>query len=230
MKRSLSIALSALMTMGMLTACVPASDGPADTTTAAAVTESSEENATEESANESATETTQEPRAYLDVVETLCNDFGYTAFYNDDNFNYDPKTIDVDNADEHTVATATAYYSVQGTGTSLLITAYDEPGENNLTNDINLVIPHEQNYDKYEIGDNYFIYSRLMGADNFADKQDRWMFYGFYNLGDCYVKVIIETHATFDASSDWYREVDGIMTGLEFKNPMTLSDEYGKLF
>ena len=229
MKR-LSKTLAALLVTSLassaLTGCrgyVPEPSEPTATTTAS---ETSEETITETSSTETTVD--DSGKTYMQVVDLLCEECGYTVVGKDENSDSE-KQIVISNDDPSVVSVASAGYNCHtedgGIG-EFRIQIYDEEGASSFERDCNQVLKFTDKYRNYDQGDNYVIWSVLEPGSGFGDGQDQWFTYGYYNYGGCYIKVICQTHTDFDATPEWYKEVDEIFVALGLLNPMILHDEY----
>ncbi|MCQ2503029.1 MAG: hypothetical protein MJ084_04730 [Saccharofermentans sp.] len=209
-----------------LTGCTGYKPDPSESTT----TTTSAEVTTETTEETTSTETTVDDsgKSYMEVVDLLCEKCGFTVVEENENLEI-AKRIVIDNDDPTVVSVAAAGYNCYteagGIG-ELRIRIYDEEGTPGFESDRDQVLKFTDRYLGYEQGDNYVIWSVLEPGSGFDDGRDQWFTYGYYNCGGCYIKVICQTHTDFDATPEWYKEIDGIFSELGLPNPMKLHTEY----
>lgn len=232
MKRTkiLAILLAASLASTALTGCTGYKPGPSKETTAASETSASQPG---ESASDTTESTAERPDgAYMDVVNILCEKCGFTLSAPDSKWD-GSKTVSVKNDDPSVVPSAAAAYRymTEGGYADLRIQIYGTDGAESLQGEMNYITNHAKTEKCFNsvIGDTYAIWSDPRPGAESEDGEDRWFMYGYFNYGKCFIKVLIETHKDFDASAEWYKEVDNILKELRLLNPMSLHEEYKKL-
>lgn len=207
-------------------------DKPEETTaeTVSEETDAKPETTAEGETEEETTETTVDnsDKSYMDVVDFLCENCGFSVVKDNENPEITHRII-IDDDDPSVVSTAVAGLIDIETTSRIAITIYDETDGTSFETDVDNVVRFPDDYVAIDSHDDYLICSRLMSASRFADNMEEYFSYGYYDLGYCYIKVIIQTHTTFDASTEWYEEVNTIMSQLGLDNPMRMLDEYNDI-
>lgn len=231
--KKLSVLLAASILAVSLAGCKGSSPAPSKTTAAKeseTTVETTAEAESETASEEAPTETTEDnsDKSYMDVVDFLCENCGFSVVAENENPEITHRII-INDDDPTVVSTAVAGLIDSEPTSRIAITIYDETDRVSFEDDVDYVVRFPEQYVAIDNHDDYLICSRLMPASNFADDMEEYFSYGYYDLGYCYIKVIIQTHTTFDASTEWYEEVNAIMNQLGLDNPMRLLDEYNNI-